>query len=357
MKNTFTYDITENRFYLNGEPITLTTDDILWAKDVHASGIQPFGGIQENTIWKKNRTLTDTMRQLIEKAVSWYPYITYKVTDVTDESGESGEFGESASNGSGEINEFENYIDINKSHRFKLLLSYHDGMYLNNQSANCKLLDISVTSKNKNYKIDQINNFEYIIEYINTIEDESEDETLGDLIVTYTYSKSETPPFIMGASDEYIKDITIPESTTSFNIHIGLYNPIIIYTGNKVIPETITDQFIIDLLNDKSSATDILDPNCLSINFNNKIKDNIFVFAIPSEKKYSKLLWLYTPKEITTSELIIISDEVTTYVDYIDYSDLLEKSEIDYNNVKYHIYKIIFADNLLNKNNYTIVLE
>ena len=386
MKNQFTYDIKENKFYLDGEPIVLTTDDVLWATDVHASGISPFGGIQENTVWKQYSTLTDTMRQLIEKAVLWTPYVTFSVSDTKTKRAYH--------------NQFPDYIEYDRQYEYIVTVIYHDGMYLQNQSKNqpayCKcnslnlniFTEISSGSTNPLIKIDEyVDKSDHLISKKNFMEkykllspyDEvkkfkvifypnKEDESFDTYKVnlTFSYEKSEKLPVIKGASDEYIKSVCIGESnniiTKEFN-DIKVSRPIIILTKfdseNVLIDEieniTTHDKDVpLTELNDLPENSILLKelnecPIRLfdlenKFNFVNSVGDNIFIFAIPVYRIENSIRWYNSP----------LSDE---YDDTIDYSDLLTSKVIKFENIKYYLYAKSFCDPMLNSNSYTIEIN
>lgn len=76
-KNPWSYNPRTNSILFNGNETSLTTDDVVWSETVKATGIEPYGGITLDTVWDSGETLTDTMRQLIEKVVVQSPSIKF----------------------------------------------------------------------------------------------------------------------------------------------------------------------------------------------------------------------------------------------------------------------------------------
>lgn len=113
-KSPWSYDIKTNSITFDGRQTNLTTDDVVWSETVQANGIVPYGGITLQTKWGAGETLTDTMRQLIEKVVVEPPCVIFDPGIPTEYA-----------------------ANITEHQKIPLSFKVSPGKYLNDQSTGC----------------------------------------------------------------------------------------------------------------------------------------------------------------------------------------------------------------------------
>lgn len=327
----WTYSITKNKIFLNGQETSLTTDDVSWAEDVQASGITPFGGITLDTVWKKNQTLTDTMRQLIQKIISRLPSVSVTPSETTI------------------------LIDDTSHYNQVFEFSFDEGKYAYDNTTGCKLTSLSMTYKNdegSTVLFDDASISEYAVSLtmytpigltVPGTDSYGVDTRDGSqLIVKYSYSKGNAPT-ISGAGETFIEDSTIQAGSGEITYTIHSVSAVRYGFSSTSIDDFLT------VLNETEKWLDY-ETNTTKV-CKNAVGDTIFAIFIPQSLHMIPKLYYH----------MNYSDASTG----VDYSDLFSISTYKNplivaaasNQITYDVYYIQMIEPFKDINEFTIVLE
>lgn len=305
-KSPWSYDIKTNSITFDGKQTNLTTDDVVWSETVQANGIIPYGGITLQTRWGAGETLTDTMRQLIEKVVVEEPLVTFSP-------------------------EIPKYFPADRKHQAQVELSYiiNPGKYINDQETGVSC-SVSIYVGDSTTPIKENTNITTITRDSVSIIPEC---TISDALMEYVnyqpiqlrvvFSHSDgILPVLGGASTEYLEKVRLKSSTYTYEYVIYPKEPVYIECSGS---GNITSIMTIDYDNDITFQNKAGD-DTITISFNNMIADVNLYYNINYDSKlydgidYSDLLhlvsngWTYQP-EYKTVNYNGLASESYEYID------------------------------------------
>lgn len=307
-KNPWSYNPRTNSILFNGNETSLTTDDVVWSETVKATGIDPYGGITLDTVWNSGETLTDTMRQLIEKVVIEKPSITF----------------------SPEIPQYYP-ADWKKKHEITLDYVIDPGKYINDQETgvSCSVsiyVGDSTTPAKENTNIITITRDSVSIIPECTIEDTSRHVNYHPIQLRVIFSHSDgTLPVLDGASAEYLEKARIKSSTYTYEYVIYPKEPVYIECSSS--GNITTSIMTIDYDNDITFQNKAGD-DTITIEFNNMIAYTSLYYNINHDSKlydgidYSDLLylvslgWTSKPWDLVTYDGL--ASESSEYMDSLE---------------------------------------
>lgn len=280
-KSPWSYDIKTNSITFDGRQTNLTTDDVVWSETVQANGIIPYGGITLQTRWEAGETLTDTMRQLIEKVVVQSPSIKF----------------------SPEIPQYYP-ADRNKPHEVTLSYVIDPGKYIDDQETgvSCSVsiyVGDNTTPIKENTNITTITRDSVVIEPKYSFSDgvmEYVNYEPIQLRVVFSHSDG-VLPVLEGASTEYLENTRIKSSTCTYEYVIYPKEPVYIECFNSYDLGSRSKTMTIDYDNDITFQNKAGD-DTISIKFNNTIAVVSLYYNINHDSKlydgidYSDLLHL-----------------------------------------------------------------
>lgn len=280
-KSPWSYDIKTNSITFDGRQTNLTTDDVVWSETVQANGIIPYGGITLQTRWEAGETLTDTMRQLIEKVVVQSPSIKFSP-------------------------EIPQYYPADKNKQHEVTLSYviDPGKYINDQETgvSCSVsiyVGDSTTPIKENTNITTITRDSVVIEPKYSFSDgvmEYVNYEPIQLRVVFSHSDG-VLPVLEGASTEYLENTRIKSSTCTYEYVIYPKEPVYIECFNSYDISSKSKTMTIDYDNDITFQNKAGD-DTIVISFNNTIAAASLYYNINHDSKlydgidYSDLLYL-----------------------------------------------------------------
>ena len=213
-KSPWSYDLKTNSITFDGRQTSLTTDDVVWSETVQAKGIVPYGGITLQTVWEAGETLTDTMRQLIERVVVEEPSVTFSP-------------------------EIPKYYAANYTSKQTVPLSFiiNPGKYLNNQNTGC-MCSLRIYVNGESEASYQYDNVQEKTSYTITLEPECTEVDIPltpsfkhytgyqniTLKIIFEYTDGVIPE-ISGSSDDYEKKMSIKGQTHIFQYVIEPMQP------------------------------------------------------------------------------------------------------------------------------------
>lgn len=280
-KNPWSYNPRTNSILFNGNETSLTTDDVVWSETVEATGIEPYGGITLDTVWNFGETLTDTMRQLIEKVVVQNPSIKFSP-------------------------EIPQYYPADKNKQHEVTLSYviDPGKYINDQETGVSCL-VSIYVGDSTTPIKENTNITTITRDSVTIVPDCTLFTSAaslewvnyqpvNLRIVFSHSDG-ILPVLDGASAEYLEKSRIKSGTYTYEYVIYPRDPIYIecFGSGNVVTNIMTIDYDNDITFQNKAGDDTI-----TITFNNTIAVASLYYNINHDSKlydgidYSDLLYL-----------------------------------------------------------------
>lgn len=311
-KNPWSYNPRTNSILFNGNETSLTTDDVVWSETVKATGIEPYGGITLDTVWNSGETLTDTMRQLIEKVVVQSPSIKFSP-------------------------EIPQYYPADKNKQHEVTLSYviDPGKYIDDQETgvSCSVsiyVGDSTTPVKENTNITTITRDSVVIEpkcsFFDNIAEYTNYESI-QLRVVFSHSDG-VLPVLEGASSEYLENTRIKSSTYTYEYVIYPKEPVYIECFNSYGLSSGSKTMTIDYDNDITFQNKAGD-DTITISFNNTIAVANLYYNINHDSKlydgidYSDLLYLNSngwtnQPEYKTVSYSGLASESSEYMDSLE---------------------------------------